>query len=45
MARLRGNGPNTGANLLLVLLVLIALFLIAYYAYLKPNGLLDLGFM
>ncbi len=44
MTRLKGNrgGGNTWW---LILLILIVIFLLAYFLYLKPQGILDLGFI
>lgn len=44
MTRLNGKGSGGGATLLIIIVVLIVLFLLAYFLYLKPNGLLNLGF-
>ena len=43
MPRLEGKGSGAGTNTLLVLLILIALLAALYFAYLKPQGILDLG--
>ena len=45
MPRLEGKGSNAGGNLLMILLVLLILFAILYFAYLKPQGILNLGFI
>ena len=44
MTRLNGKGSGGGGTVLLVIVVLIVLFLLAYFLYLKPNGMLNLGF-
>jgi preprotein translocase subunit YajC len=44
MPRLEGKGTNSGANLLVALVVLLLVLAILYFAYLKPQGILDLGF-
>ena len=44
MTRLNGKGSGGGSTVLIVIVVLIALFLLAYFLYLKPNGMLNLGF-
>lgn len=44
MTRLNGKGSGGGGTVFLVVVVLIVLFLLAYFLYLKPNGLLNLGF-
>ncbi len=44
MTRLNGKGSGGGGTVFLVIVVLIVLFLLAYFLYLKPNGLLNLGF-
>jgi hypothetical protein len=45
MTRLKGNRGGGGGPWLLILLILIAVFLLAYFLYLKPQGILDLGFI
>lgn len=45
MARLKGKGTNSGTNAFIIVLALIILFLLLYYFYLKPNGILNLGFI
>ncbi|GGO41061.1 hypothetical protein [Deinococcus humi] len=44
MTRLKGTGGG-GGTWLLILLILIVLFLLAYFLYLKPQGILNLGFI
>lgn len=44
MARLQGTGGGGGRTALLIILILIVLFLLAYFLYLKPQGILNLGF-
>ena len=44
MTRLNGKGSGGGATVLIIIVVLIVLFLLAYFLYLKPNGMLNLGF-
>jgi flagellar basal body-associated protein FliL len=44
MTRLNGKGSGGGATILIIIVVLIVLFLLAYFLYLKPNGMLNLGF-
>ncbi|WP_257721363.1 hypothetical protein [Deinococcus actinosclerus] len=44
MTRLKGKPGGSGGRILLVLVLLIVLFLLAYFLYLKPQGLLNLGF-
>ena len=44
MTRLRGNSGG-GGRWWLIILILVVLFLVAYFLYLKPQGLLDLGFI
>lgn len=46
MTRLKGNrGGSGGGTWLLILLILIVIFLLAYFLYLKPQGILNLGFI
>lgn len=45
MTRLKGTGGGGGGTWLLILLIIIVLFLLAYFLYLKPQGILDLGFI
>ena len=45
MTRLKGNRGGGGNIWLLILLILIVIFLLAYSLYLKPQGILDLGFI
>ncbi|WP_269446949.1 hypothetical protein [Deinococcus puniceus] len=44
MARLQGEKGGGGGTILLIILILVALFLLAYFLYLKPQRILDLGF-
>ncbi|MEF2279697.1 hypothetical protein V3W47_15485 [Deinococcus sp. YIM 134068] len=44
MARLQGTGGGGGRTALLIIIILIVLFLLAYFLYLKPQGILNLGF-
>lgn len=44
MARLQGTGGGGGRTALLIIVILIVLFLLAYFLYLKPQGILNLGF-
>lgn len=44
MTRLQGKGGGGGRTLLLIIIILIVLFLLAYFLYLKPQGILNLGF-
>jgi hypothetical protein len=44
MTRLNGKGSGSGTTILIVVLVLLVLFFLAYFIYLKPNGMLNLGF-
>lgn len=44
MTRLKGTPGGGGGRIVAVLVILIVLFLLAYFLYLKPQGLLDLGF-
>ncbi|GGB50287.1 hypothetical protein GCM10008019_02400 [Deinococcus soli (ex Cha et al. 2016)] len=44
MTRLKGKPGGSGGRILLILVLLIVLFLLAYFLYLKPQGLLNLGF-
>ena len=44
MPRLQGKRDNTLPNLLVALLVLLLVLAIIYFAYLKPNDILNLGF-
>lgn len=44
MTRLKGSSGG-GGRLWLIILILVVLFLLAYFLYLKPQGLLDLGFI
>lgn len=43
MTRLKGKGG--GSIWLPILLIIIVVFLLAYFLYLKPQGILDLGFI
>ncbi|OLV15952.1 hypothetical protein [Deinococcus marmoris] len=45
MTRLKGNRGGGGSIWLLILLVIIVVFLLAYFLYLKPQGVLNLGFI
>ena len=36
---------NPAPTVLIVVLVLLAAFVVAYFAYLKPNAILSLGFI
>ncbi|MBB6017150.1 hypothetical protein ACFP9V_23160 [Deinococcus radiopugnans] len=45
MTRLKGTGGGGGGTWLLILLIIIVLFLLAYFLYLKPQGILNLGFI
>ena len=44
MTRMKGKPGGGGSRALLILVILIVLFLLAYFLYLKPQGLLNLGF-
>lgn len=45
MTRLKGKGGGGGSLWLPILLIIIVVFLLAYFLYLKPQGILDLGFI
>ncbi|WP_425148156.1 hypothetical protein [Deinococcus sp.] len=45
MTRLKGNGSGPVVPIIVVIIVLIVLFLLAYFLYLKPQGLLNLHFI
>ncbi|CAM3935534.1 hypothetical protein [Deinococcus marmoris] len=45
MTRLKGKGGGGGSIWLPILLIIIVVFLLAYFLYLKPQGILDLGFI
>ena len=44
MARLKGKQSGNGAAWLIIIVVVLILLYLLYEWYLKPNGLLDLGF-
>jgi len=43
--RLEGKSSSSPQNILLIILALLVIFAIVYFAYLKPQNILDLGFI